>query len=99
MEILSKLKQLIAKRRAADDGEKAIPVYFVFFFVINYTMGTGFLGMPFSFYHAGIITALLTNLVLGFLCYVGAIWLIESMARAQVSAYNALWSCRVALLA
>jgi len=93
MEILIKLRRLIAKRGAADDGVKLIPIYFVFFFVINYTMGTGFLGIPFSFYHAGIITALLTNLVVGFLSYVGAIWLLESMARAQVSSKSVVLSC------
>jgi len=67
------------------DRMKTIPIYLVFFFVINYTMGTGFLGVPFAFYHSGIITGLLTMVMVGLLSYVGAIWLLESMARAQVS--------------
>jgi len=85
MKTLNRLWQLITKRGTVDDGVKTIPIYFVFFFIINYTMGTGFLGVPFACYHAGIITGLLTNLAVGLLSYVGAIWLIESMARAQVS--------------
>lgn len=68
-----------------DDAPKAIPIYFVFFFVLNYTIGTGYLGVPFVFFHAGIITGALTLLAVSLLCYVGAIWLIEAMARAQVS--------------
>lgn len=91
MEALGKLWRLMARR--GNDDVKTIPIYLVFFFVINYTMGTGFLGVPFAFYHSGIITGLLTMLVVGFLSYVGAIWLLESMARAQVSTVIAVSYC------
>jgi len=74
----------LLRRDENNDGPKTIPIYFVFFFVLNYTMGTGFLGIPFAFHHSGIITAALTLLSVSSLSYVGAMWLIETMARAQV---------------
>lgn len=67
-----------------NDAPKIIPIYFVFFFVLNYTVGTGYLGIPYVFYHSGIITGILTLLVITTLAYTGAMWLIEATARAQV---------------
>ena len=70
--------------RERNDAPKTVPMFFVFFFVLNYTIGTGYLGIPFVFYHSGIITAVFTLVGISTLCYVGAMWLIEAMARAQV---------------
>ena len=74
----------VFRSNESDDAPKTIPVYFVYFFVLNYTIGTGYLGIPFVFYHSGIITGALTLVVITVMCYVGAMWLIETMARAQV---------------
>ena len=74
----------VFQKRERDDAPKTIPIYFVFFFVLNYTLGTGYLGIPYVFYHSGIITGTLTLLVITTLSYTGAMWLIEATARAQV---------------
>lgn len=70
---------------ASPDAPKTLSIFFSFFFILNYTIGTGYLGIPFVFYHSGIITGVLTQLVITLICYFGAIWMIESMARAQVN--------------
>lgn len=74
----------VCRKEECDDAPKTIPMYFVFFFVLNYTIGTGYLGIPFVFYHSGIITGAFTLLAVSILCYIGAMWLIEATARAQV---------------
>ena len=74
----------IFRKEERDNTPKTIPIYFVFFFVLNYTIGTGYLGIPFVFYHSGLITGVFTLLAISTLCYIGAMWLIEAMARAQV---------------
>lgn len=55
-----------------------------FLFLINYELGTGFLGIPFAFFHAGLLTGIITLTVATFLAWNAAIWVVEVMARAQV---------------
>ena len=74
----------ICRKEERDDATKTVPIYFAFFFVLNYTIGTGYLGIPFVFYHSGIITGVFTLLAVSIGSYIGAMWLIEAMARAQV---------------
>ncbi|EDV23112.1 uncharacterized protein TRIADDRAFT_58062 [Trichoplax adhaerens] len=56
--------------------------YTAFFFLVNYILGTGFLGIPYVMYHSGIISCTFTLMVITVFNCFGALWIIESMARA-----------------
>ena len=71
-------------KRSNEDHPKTVNITVGFFFLVNYEVGTGFLGMPFAFYHAGILISAITLLVAGFASWAAAIWVLEVMARAQV---------------
>lgn len=77
---------LFKKLRAptAPKGPRTVNVIFGYFFVINYIIGTGFLGIPYAFYHAGMLASIVTLFVVSFLAWNTASWLIEVMSRAQV---------------
>jgi len=64
---------------------KSVDLVSGFFFNINYIVGTGFLSVPYAFYHAGVFTATITLLVLSFISWNSANWIVETMARSQVS--------------
>jgi amino acid permease len=66
------------------DGMKTVNVFFGFFLIINYTLGTGFLGIPYAFFYAGFIAAIPTLLFITFISWLNANYLLEIMARAQV---------------
>ena len=52
---------------------------------MNYSLGSGFLATPYSFSHAGYLVAVPTLLVIVFVTWIHASWLLEVMAiRAQV---------------
>ena len=59
-------------------------IFLGFFFLVNYSLGTGFLAIPYSFLHAGYPAAISTLLVIVFVSWMHASWLLEVMARAQV---------------
>ena len=61
-----------------------VNIFSGFFFLVNYSLGTGFLAIPYSFFHAGYSAAILTLLVIVFVSWMHASWLLEVMARAQV---------------
>ncbi len=76
------------KRKASEGkprGPKTVNIFFGFFFVVNFCLGTGFLGIPYSFFYAGFPAAIITLLVIAFVSWNAATWEIEVMARAQVS--------------
>ena len=53
--------------------------------LVNYSLGSGFLATPYSFSHAGYLVAVPTLLVIVFVTWIHASWLLEVMAiRAQV---------------
>ena len=62
-----------------------------YFFILNYCLGTGFLGVPYSFFYSGYLAAIPTLALTGFLTWLTAAWLLEVMARAQVSRSNILY--------
>lgn len=64
---------------------KSVGLVSGFFFNINFIVGTGFLSVPYAFYRAGILTSSLTLLALSIISWNTANWIIETMARAQVS--------------
>ena len=67
-----------------DASPKTVNIVVGFFFFVNYQLGTGFLGIPFAFFHSGLLAAALTLLVASFVNWIAAIWVLEVMARAQV---------------
>lgn len=64
---------------------KTVNIFMGFFFMVNLCLGVGFLGVPYSFFYAGYLAAIPTLLVVGFVSWVNSVWLLEVMARAQVS--------------
>ena len=63
---------------------KSVNIFLGFFFLVNYSLGGGFLAIPYSFLHAGYLVAIPTLLVIVFVTWIHASWLLEVMARAQV---------------
>ena len=63
---------------------KSVNIFVGFFFVINFCLGTGFLGVPYAFFHAGYFAAIPTFLLIAFAGWNTARWEFEAMARAQV---------------
>ena len=63
---------------------KTVNIAIGFFFLINYDMGVGFLGIPFAFFHEGMLAGMITLLPAAFATWNTATWVLEVMARAQV---------------
>ena len=63
---------------------KSVNIFLGFFFLVNYSLGGGYLAVPYSFLHAGYLVAIPTLLVIVFVSWIHASWLLEVMARAQV---------------
>ena len=72
---------------------KTVHVFFGFFFVVNFCVGTGFLGVPYAFYYSGFFAAIPTLLTIAFISWTAANWELEVMARAQVSLLIDLRAC------
>jgi len=68
---------------------KSVDLLSGFFFNINFIVGTGFLGVPYGFYRAGTLTATITLLALSFISWNSANWIVETMARSQVTLFIA----------
>ena len=54
-----------------------------FFFLVNYIVGVGFLGIPKSFHTAGFFPSFFTLVVISFFAWTSSTWLIEVVSRAQ----------------
>ena len=66
------------------EKSKTVNIFVGFFFMVNFVLGTGFLGLPFSFFHGGLIAGACTLLAVGFMTWQSALYELESMGRAQV---------------
>ena len=64
---------------------KTVNIFFGFFLLSNYCLGTGFLAIPYAFFYAGYLAAVPTLLLVAFVSWVNGNYLLEVMARAQVS--------------
>lgn len=64
---------------------KTVNIILGYFFMVNFCLGTGFLGVPYSFYYSGYMAAIPTLIVSAFVTWLTSTWLLEVMARAQVS--------------
>ena len=81
-----KLKWPFSKKdKEKKKGPKTVNIFLGFFFMVNYCLGTGFLGVPFSFFYAGYLASIPTLLLVAFVSWNNAEWTIEAMARAQVN--------------
>ncbi len=79
---MDKLKEFCCP--AKTDEPKTVHIALGFFFIVNFCLGTGFLGVPYSFYYSGFLAGCPTLLLIAFVSWVNAIYIIECMARAQV---------------
>ena len=64
---------------------KTVNIFLGYFFMVNFCLGTGFLGVPYSFFYAGYLAAIPTLALAAFVTWLSSTWLLEVMARAQVS--------------
>ena len=71
--------------RTGSREPKTVNIFFGFFFVVNFCVGTGFLGVPYAFFYSGFFAAIPTLLVISFVSWTAALWELEVMARAQVN--------------
>ena len=92
METISKFDWPWAKfcRRFRNGGKtakkkaKTVNIFFGFFLIVNYCLGTGFLGIPYAFFYGGYLAAIPTILFISVVSWINANYLLEVMARAQV---------------
>ena len=72
----------------AHTGEKGEPatmhIFLGFFFLLNFCIGPGFLGIPYSFFYSGYLAAVPTLVLIALVNCVTVLYLLEIMARAQV---------------
>ena len=65
-------------------SHKTVNIFLGYFFMVNFCLGTGFLGVPFSFFYSGYLAAVPTLILAAFVTWLTSTWLLEVMARAQV---------------
>ena len=63
---------------------RTVNIFLGFFFVVNFCLGTGFLGVPYAFFYSGILVSLCTLTLVAAISWTNANFLLEVMARAQV---------------
>ena len=69
---------------ATGETTNNLPIWVGFFFIANYLLVTGFLGMPFAFFHGGMLAGVAALFVVTAIFWISAGWMLETMARAQV---------------
>lgn len=79
------LRWPFSREKKKKKGPKSVNIFLGFFFMVNYCLGTGFLGVPFSFFYAGYLASIPTLLLIVFVSWNNAEWEVETMARAQVN--------------
>ena len=67
-----------------NNSVRTVNIFLAFFFLENYVLGTGFLGIPFAIFHSGLLYGAVTMIVITFVSWNCAVYTVESMARAQV---------------
>lgn len=66
-------------------SQKTVNILFGFFLIVNLCLGTGFLGIPYAFFYSGYLAAVPTMIFISLISWINANYLLEVMARAQVS--------------
>ena len=72
---------------------RTVNIFQGYFFMVNFCLGTGFLGVPYSFFYGGYIAAVPTLATAAFVTWLTSTWLLEVMARAQVSMLDISVKC------
>ena len=73
------------RKEEKDDGRpRTVNIFFGFFLMINFVLGTGFLGIPYAFVHSGLIVGMFTLFLITLMSWMCSIFVLETMARAQV---------------
>ena len=73
------------KGGSGEDGKpRTVNIFLGFFFMVNFVLGTGFLGIPYGFVHGGLLAGVITLTIISVMAWSCAIWEVEAMARAQV---------------
>ena len=73
------------KGGSGEDGKpRTVNIFLGFFFMVNFVLGTGFLGIPYGFVHGGLLAGVVTLTIISVMAWSCAIWEVEAMARAQV---------------
>jgi len=70
--------------RESKNETKTIHIFLGFFFIVNFCLGIGALGIPYAFFYTGVLAAIPTLLVVSVVSWINANYLLEVMARAQV---------------
>lgn len=78
------VKQNDAEEQLPSVQPKTVHILLGFFFMLNVLLCSGYPGIPFVFYQAGILVATVTLVLVVFIGWNCAIWMVEVMARAQV---------------
>ena len=78
------VKQDDAEEQLPSAKPKTVHILLGFFFMLNVLLCSGYPGIPFVFYQAGILVAAVTLVLVVFIGWNCAIWMVEVMARAQV---------------
>ena len=68
-----------------DEKDRTVHIAVGFFFFINYCIGTGFLSIPYAFAYSGYLAAIPTITFITFATWIGSNYVLEVLARAQVS--------------
>ena len=68
----------------AEKGPKTVHIILGFFFVVNFCIGVGFLGIPYAFFYSGYLAAIPAFFFVTVVSWINANYLLEVMARAQV---------------
>lgn len=68
----------------AEPKPRTVNIFLGFFFVVNFCLGTGFLGVPYAFFYSGYLAAIPTLLLISVISWINANYVLEVMARAQV---------------
>ena len=63
---------------------KTVNIFFGFFLMINFVLGTGFLGIPYGFVSGGVLAGIFTLGSITLISWMCAIFVLETMARCQV---------------
>ena len=81
---LGKRLEEFALRWNKHNEPKTVNIFLGVFFIVNFCLGTGFLGVPYSFYYSGYLAAIPTMFIISFVSWINATYIVECVARAQV---------------
>ncbi len=67
------------------ETSKNLKLFCGFFFIVNFVLTTGYMGIPYAFFYSGYVVAIPTFIFVAIVSWINANYVLEVMARAQVS--------------